>query len=166
MPGKPLVYATSKTFMDYFGINSAADLPKLKEVFAETLIEPTIISTLTAGDAETETIAGVETGEESHDGTPLLVSEQGELREGAAEIPPDSDTGEDLAPEYPEAAEEPKRLGNPEESDEQTDEPSDADYEEIAEAEITEARMESEAEGPDEAKGESDEEDDEDAAHP
>src|ERR1043165_356074 len=30
MPGKPLVYSTSKTFMDYFGINSAADLPKLK----------------------------------------------------------------------------------------------------------------------------------------
>jgi hypothetical protein len=29
--------------MDYFGINSAADLPKLKEVFAETLIEPTSI---------------------------------------------------------------------------------------------------------------------------
>ncbi len=30
MPGKPLVYATSKTFMDYFGINTAADLPKIK----------------------------------------------------------------------------------------------------------------------------------------
>jgi segregation and condensation protein B len=44
MPGKPLVYSTSKTFMDYFGINSAADLPKLKEIFAETMIEPTIIT--------------------------------------------------------------------------------------------------------------------------
>jgi len=44
MPGKPLVYATSKTFMDYFGINSPADLPKLKEVFADTLVEPTIIN--------------------------------------------------------------------------------------------------------------------------
>src|ERR1700743_102211 len=43
LPGKPLVYGTSKSFMDYFGINSAADLPKLKEVFAETLIAPTII---------------------------------------------------------------------------------------------------------------------------
>jgi segregation and condensation protein B len=43
LPGKPLVYETSKTFMDYFGINSPADLPKLKEVFAETLIEPTLI---------------------------------------------------------------------------------------------------------------------------
>src|SRR5579863_10441494 len=43
MPGKPLVYATSRTFMDYFGINSPTDLPKLKEVFAETLIEPTVV---------------------------------------------------------------------------------------------------------------------------
>src|ERR1700741_2946211 len=30
--GKPLVYATSKSFMDYFGINSPEDLPKLSEV--------------------------------------------------------------------------------------------------------------------------------------
>src|ERR1700754_688401 len=44
MPGKPLVYSTSKTFMDYFGINTPADLPKLKEVFAETMVEPTVIS--------------------------------------------------------------------------------------------------------------------------
>src|SRR6202012_5274669 len=44
MVGKPLIYSTSKTFMDYFGINSAADLPKLKEVFADVQAEPTIIS--------------------------------------------------------------------------------------------------------------------------
>lgn len=43
MPGKPLVYSTSRTFMDYFGLNSSEDLPKLREVFAETLIEPTIV---------------------------------------------------------------------------------------------------------------------------
>jgi segregation and condensation protein B len=43
MPGKPLVYATSKSFMDYFGINSPEDLPKLKEVFAEAMMQPTII---------------------------------------------------------------------------------------------------------------------------
>jgi segregation and condensation protein B len=44
MPGKPLVYCTSRSFMDYFGINTAADLPKLKEIFAETMIEPTVIA--------------------------------------------------------------------------------------------------------------------------
>ena len=29
--------------MDYFGINSADDLPKIKEVLAEQMVEPTII---------------------------------------------------------------------------------------------------------------------------
>lgn len=43
MPGKPLVYATSKNFMDYFGINSPEDLPKIKEVLAEQIVEGTVI---------------------------------------------------------------------------------------------------------------------------
>jgi segregation and condensation protein B len=43
-PGKPLVYATSKNFMDYFGLNSTDDLPKIREVLAEQLVEPTIIN--------------------------------------------------------------------------------------------------------------------------
>lgn len=46
LPGHPLVYATSRNFMDYFGINSADDLPKIKEVLAEQLVEPTIVSAL------------------------------------------------------------------------------------------------------------------------
>lgn len=43
LPGHPLVYATSKNFMDYFGMNSTDDLPKIKEVLAEQIIEPTKI---------------------------------------------------------------------------------------------------------------------------
>src|SRR5215216_4141792 len=43
LPGHPLVYATSKNFMDYFGINSAEDLPKIKEVLSDQIIEPTRI---------------------------------------------------------------------------------------------------------------------------
>lgn len=43
MPGHPLVYATSKNFMDYFGINSAEDLPKIREVLADQMVEPTYI---------------------------------------------------------------------------------------------------------------------------
>ncbi|HYK56621.1 MAG TPA: SMC-Scp complex subunit ScpB, partial [Flavisolibacter sp.] len=43
LPGHPLVYATSKNFMDYFGINSADDLPKIKEVLADQLVEPTVV---------------------------------------------------------------------------------------------------------------------------
>jgi segregation and condensation protein B len=41
LPGHPLVYETSKTFMDYFGINSPEDLPKLKEVLPDQIVEPT-----------------------------------------------------------------------------------------------------------------------------
>jgi segregation and condensation protein B len=41
--GQPLLYSTSKNFMDYFGINSADELPKIKEVLAEQLIEPTVM---------------------------------------------------------------------------------------------------------------------------
>ncbi len=44
MPGHPLVYATSKSFMDYFGINGADDLPKIKEVLAEQLVMPTAVN--------------------------------------------------------------------------------------------------------------------------
>ena len=44
MPGHPLVYATSKNFMDYFGINTADDLPKIKEVLAEQLVQPTVVN--------------------------------------------------------------------------------------------------------------------------
>jgi segregation and condensation protein B len=43
LPGQPLIYQTSKTFMDYFGINSTDDLPKIKEVLAEAAAEPTLI---------------------------------------------------------------------------------------------------------------------------
>lgn len=33
--GKPLLYHTSSLFMDYFALNSLADLPQLKELIAE-----------------------------------------------------------------------------------------------------------------------------------
>ncbi len=68
MPGKPLVYVTSKTFMDYFGINSPADLPKIKEVFAEQLIEPTIMRAEDAEAVQHEVVANT-----------LVVNEEGDL---------------------------------------------------------------------------------------
>jgi len=41
MPGHPLIYSTSRSFMDYFGINSADDFPKIKEIISTELTEPT-----------------------------------------------------------------------------------------------------------------------------
>lgn len=34
-PGKPVLYGTSRRFMDYFGINSLGELPQLREVSPE-----------------------------------------------------------------------------------------------------------------------------------
>ena len=42
--GKPLIYATSKSFMDYFGINNASELPKISEVLMEELVKATVIN--------------------------------------------------------------------------------------------------------------------------
>lgn len=39
--GKPLLYKTSRSFMDYFGINSPDELPKIKEVLMEEIIQAT-----------------------------------------------------------------------------------------------------------------------------
>ena len=78
LPGKPLIYETSKSFMDYFGLNSAADLPKIKEVLAEQ-IEPTqqqrtiednpdfgIFRTLEEDESENEGIAPATDSADSH----------------------------------------------------------------------------------------------------
>lgn len=39
--GKPLTYATSKTFMDYLGLNSPSGLPQLKDIFNIDIVMPT-----------------------------------------------------------------------------------------------------------------------------
>jgi segregation and condensation protein B len=39
--GQPLVYCTSKSFMDYFGINNPADLPKINEILMEEMVQAT-----------------------------------------------------------------------------------------------------------------------------
>ncbi|MBL7720578.1 MAG: SMC-Scp complex subunit ScpB [Chitinophagaceae bacterium] len=71
-PGQPLLYSTSKNFMDYFGINSAEDLPKIKEVIAVQLVEPTVIKDV---QAENESSA-----DEQLDNTEALaVNDGGEL---------------------------------------------------------------------------------------
>jgi segregation and condensation protein B len=44
MIGKPLIYATSRHFMDYFGINTSEELPKISEVLAEQIVIPTLVN--------------------------------------------------------------------------------------------------------------------------
>jgi segregation and condensation protein B len=73
-PGQPLLYSTSKNFMDYFGINSAEELPKIKEVIPDRLVEPTLINPV-FGEGEEKEV--------------LVVSDNGELisKENAEENP-------------------------------------------------------------------------------
>ncbi len=52
-PGQPLIYSTSRNFMDYFGINSADDLPKIKEIEGDQLVEPTSLKDPLFGKEET-----------------------------------------------------------------------------------------------------------------
>ena len=44
MVGKPLIYSTSRHFMDYFGINSSEELPKISEVLADQMVTPTLVN--------------------------------------------------------------------------------------------------------------------------
>ncbi|QEH43859.1 SMC-Scp complex subunit ScpB [Chitinophaga sp. XS-30] len=74
LPGKPLLYTTSKAFMDYFGLNSPKDLPKLKEVFDEDFVAPTQLS-IESG--ETLRVDEELVDDDGH----LIVSETGELTE-------------------------------------------------------------------------------------
>ena len=75
LPGKPLVYATSKNFMDYFGINSADELPKLKEVYADPVVEPTIVN---AAETESEEVEEKQISLDS-EASLFSVTERGEL---------------------------------------------------------------------------------------
>lgn len=112
LPGHPLVYATSKNFMDYFGINSPEDLPKIKEVLAEQLVEPTVIhhsdfeqsETLAVSDegelvVEDDVEADTETTEEG--GLNGHSFEMGEATEvEAAEQPVEDEPTEEAIEEY------------------------------------------------------------------
>jgi segregation and condensation protein B len=77
MVGKPLIYATSRHFMDYFGINTSDELPKISEVFAEQIVLPTLVN---AEHFEMEgEIERQETNQETQDNSDA----QGENIEGA-----------------------------------------------------------------------------------
>jgi segregation and condensation protein B len=76
MPGRPIVYATSKTFMDYFGINNANELPKISEVLADQLVEPTLINHTETEETEgIKEVENVETLEASNENTKADVEE-------------------------------------------------------------------------------------------
>jgi segregation and condensation protein B len=148
MPGHPLVYATSKSFMDYFGINSPEDLPKIKEVLADQIVEATMIrhsdfetSGLVVTD-EGELIADEPVTEARDENDPLLNGhsfneEEGgktEEVEGKEEAPPGIPEAESSADAVPDERE---SSGDPsiQESDSE-DDLSEDDFPEEEQKEI------------------------------
>lgn len=124
LPGKPLVYSTSKSFMDYFGINSADDLPKVKEVLAEqSFTQGTLINDAINDRAEDEELPAPQEPDTpqkeeppEEPGSILIVADNGELIEQ-----PNGNTDEEpIAPEVSNEAnssakqtiEEDKIIGN------------------------------------------------------
>lgn len=75
LPGKPLIYTTSKNFMDYFGINSADDLPKIREILAQQMVEPTMVHPESAPEPENSSPA------QEEEAVALVVRGNGELIE-------------------------------------------------------------------------------------
>jgi segregation and condensation protein B len=107
LPGHPLVYATSKNFMDYFGLNSADDLPKLKEIFDDSIVVPTAIGEGAGAKApEGEEVDVEETTSSANgthlNGTEIAYSEEGEEGEGSA----DAAIGQEIVDENTEAGDE------------------------------------------------------------
>jgi segregation and condensation protein B len=78
LPGHPLVYSTSRSFMDYFGINSAEDLPKIKEVLADQVVEPTVLKDVIVT-VEPSADDAAESSDEAADDALMSVTETGEL---------------------------------------------------------------------------------------
>jgi len=144
MPGHPLVYSTSKNFMDYFGLNSAEDLPKLKEVFDDNFVVPTAISdeALATQTPEDET-AGPSLNGIGLNGTHLDVAVEKESPEGG-------DVDETDVTDVTDAAGDSAIGINAEEEETGEEELADEEYNAI----IEDAMIEEEAEALDEEAGE------------
>ena len=123
LPGKPLIYTTSKSFMDYFGINSADDLPKIKEILAEQAVEATYLNNGAAAPAEetaAEEITTIEITEEEEGAAFLAVTPDGELITAAIDEEPEAAADghlEAAADEQPSVAEENREEEEDDEDD-------------------------------------------------
>lgn len=100
LPGHPLVYATSKSFMDYFGINSPEELPKIKEVLADQIVEATLIR---HSDFETSGLVVTDEGELIADAPASETTGEGEPYLNGHNFPEEGK--EDIRPETEQSAE-------------------------------------------------------------
>lgn len=154
LPGKPLLYSTSKAFMDYFGLNSTKDLPKLKEVFEEEGVQATLMTDITGEKEEEENLAVSENGELVE---VLPVVEEEEVKE-ESQMTLDFEEVKEEEPEAKEEDGEEEEIA--EEAEEEVEgEPEEEEDDEEEEEEINSEDGETEDEDED---GDDDDDDDED----
>ena len=135
-PGHPLIYATSKTFMDYFGINSPDELPKLSDIVPTDMVMPTAVGEAHMVDSDVEaeqqpdSIAPLEnTGDEnSAEVNMLAVNADGEMEE----IMLNAEATIDAAEAIEEVQEETTEIATAEEAAEDDDTAADAPDEDAA----------------------------------
>ena len=78
-PGQPLIYATSKTFMDYFGINSPADLPRLADILPQDAVQPTTVGEARPVETDQQEEAGTDNNDDNSNA--LVVNANGQMEE-------------------------------------------------------------------------------------
>ncbi|RYY49561.1 MAG: SMC-Scp complex subunit ScpB [Chitinophagaceae bacterium] len=144
--GKPLIYGTSKSFMDYFGINSADELPRISEVLMEEFEKATAVKDIIGGDSLEEFVP-TEVKDENHDGIiddtfdaeteaaidAVAVQEENnvsiELNSDEESIEEDIDTKEEEAQEIEENEPSEENEFSEEDEDAQADDSIDAEEE-------------------------------------
>ncbi|QGW27669.1 SMC-Scp complex subunit ScpB [Phnomibacter ginsenosidimutans] len=134
-PGHPLIYATSKTFMDYFGINSPEELPKLSDIVPTDMVMPTAVgeahmvdSDVEAEQSDATAPAEHATDENSGEVNMLAVNADGEMEE----IMLNAEATIDAAEAIEEVQEETTEIETAEEAVENDDTAADAPDEDAA----------------------------------
>ena len=88
MPGRPAMYGTTRTFLDYFNLSNLDQLPSLAEIRdLDTIGAELDLMTATAAAAEPEAVAEPEMAEQEFeaDQSPETVAQQDEVSQELAE---------------------------------------------------------------------------------
>lgn len=121
LPGKPLIYATSKSFMDYFGINTPEDLPKIKEILAEQMVEPTLVNAEHFEVEAESTLIVAENGELVQVEEENITEARNESAEPENAVEESNIPGEDIAEDDSNDAVEENNIASPEDEENSDD---------------------------------------------
>lgn len=104
-PGRPVLYSTSRNFMDYFGIKNVKDLPQLKDLHVDGNEIGTATEMMDSSDLEN--VAPSENENPESDGNSIEIPENSEevtALESAPEVEPDMSEIQEISMESEELA--------------------------------------------------------------